>query len=268
MKKHLLSIFTISAVALSLASCSNDDEPYIEVPGLASVTFNTNPAIHYDSDNGSWTNNLNPSAANTLTYTGLHFSHSVTEWSGVYNWEGFCPSVSSENAAHPENFLEFQWSAITGSGLYSSEGVLPFLVANWNTGEPLDAIPTNPSLKIVPSAGSTFRPYRISITNSSYTFYNMRDGIGYGDAESNKFTSPTDFLKVYFIGVRNGYKTGTVTAHLANGTQLLKEWVSVNLQPLGEVDYIYCQMESSKFNQYGMLTPAYFCVGDVIVFAE
>lgn len=267
MKKYLSSILTISAIALSLTSCSNDDDDPVVVPGLASVTFNTNPAIQYSSANGAWTNCYNPTTTNSLTYTGLNLSHQVTEYSGVYYWSGFCPSNSTENAKHPTDFLDYQWSAITGGGLRYAGGTLPFMVAYWNTSESLSSIPAEPSLKMKPSAGGSFRPFRISITNSAYTYYNMLEGIGYGDG-SDKFTSPQDFLKVYFIGVRNGYKTGTVTAHLANGTQLIREWVSVNLQPLGEVDYIYCQMESSKANQYGMLTPSYFCVGDLIVFEQ
>ncbi|RXI23714.1 MAG: hypothetical protein C7K11_04455 [Candidatus Amulumruptor caecigallinarius] len=267
MKKHFSTLAAFSVIMLSLTSCSNDDDEPMDVPGLASVTFNTNATIQYSSDNGAWVNCYDPTMTNALTYTGLNFSHQVSEYAGEYYWSGFCPSNSTEYASHPDDYLDYQWSSITGGGLNYAGSKLPFLVANWNTGESLETIPANPSLKMMPSAGGSFRPNRISITNSSYTYYNMRDGIGYGDG-SDKFTSTDDFLKVYFIGVRNGYKTGTVTASLANGTQLLSQWVSVNLQPLGEVDYIYCQMESSKANEWGMLTPAYFCVGDVIVFAQ
>lgn len=270
MKKYLSSILAISAIALSLTSCSNDDDNPVIVPGLASVTFNTNSAIQYSSANGAWIDCYNPTTTNALTYTGLNFSHAVTTWDGgaTYYWSGFCPSNSTENSSHETDYLDYQWSSITAGGLNYAGGKLPFLVANWDTSESLDAIPSNPSLKMTPKTVSTFRPYRVSVTNSSYTYYAITMGYGYGGAEVNKFTSNEDFLKVYFIGVRNGYKTGTVTAHLATGTQPLREWVSINLQPLGEVDYIYCQMESSKKNEYGMLTPAYFCIGDVIVFEQ
>lgn len=269
MKKQLSSFFIFSVLTLSLTSCSNDDnnEPIVG-PYLAGVTFNTNPAIHYSPDNGAWTNCLNPTTTTSLTYTGLNFTHQVTEYSGVYYWSGFCPSNSTERAKHPDDFLDYQWSSITGGGLTANGTRLPFMVANWNTGESLESIPAEPSLKMAASNGKTFRPFRVSVTNSTYTYYNMSDGIGFGDAAAMKFTSPNDFLKVYFIGVRNGYKTGTVTANLANGTQFLSQWVSVDLQNLGEVDYIYCQMESSKFNEWGMLTPAYFVIGDVVVIAE
>lgn len=207
MKKYLSSLIAFSVITLALTSCSNDDDTPVEVPGLASVTFNTNSSIQYSSANGAWVNCYNPSTVNALTYTGLNFSHQVSEYSGEYYWSGFCPSNSTERASHPTDFLDYQWSAITGGGLRSANGLLPFMVANWNTGESLESIPAEPSLKMKPSAGGSFRPYRISITNSAYTYYCMRDGIGYGDANDNKFTSPEDFLKVYFVGVRNGYKT-------------------------------------------------------------
>lgn len=266
MKKILSSFLILSALTLTLTSCSDDDDAPVYLPALASVTFNTNPAIQYSSTNGAWINCLNPTTTTSLTYTGLNFTHQVSEYEGVYYWSGFCPSNSTENAKHPTDYTDYQWSSITGGGLTLNGSRLPFMVANWNTGESLESIPADPSLKMAAANGQSFRPYRISVTNSSYTYYNMTDGIGYGD--NLKFTSTTDFLKLYFIGVRNGYKTGTVTVNLATGTQPINQWVAVELQNLGEVDYIYCQMESSKADQWGMLTPAYFVIGDVVVFAE
>lgn len=271
MKKILSSFLILSALTLTLTSCSDDDDAPVYLPALASVTFNTNPAIQYSSTNGAWINCLNPTTTTSLTYTGLNFSHQVTTYDGgaTYYWSGFCPSNSSENAKHPNDYLDYQWSSITAGGLRASNGTtLPFMVANWNSSEPLDAIPAEPSLKMMAANGKSYRPFRVTVTNSSYTYYSMSDGIGYFGPELEKFTSPNDFLKVYFIGVRNGYKTGTVTVNLATGTQPINQWVAVDLQNLGEVDYIYCQMESSKANQYGMLTPAYFVIGDVVVFAE
>lgn len=106
------------------------------------------------------------------------------------------------------------------------------------------------------------------ITNNTYAYLSMRDG----DAFSKKFGgatgADTDWFKLTAQGWLNGtLKNTTVEFYLADfrssdSTQdyIVKDWSWVNLQPLGNVDSLQFFLSSSDTGQWGMNTPAYFCI--------
>lgn len=108
-------------------------------------------------------------------------------------------------------------------------------------------------------------------TNNTYAYNSMRDG----DAFARKFGdsgtvvgSHPDWFKLTIYGYLNGTKkTDSVDFYLADfrfsddsKDYILKTWEWVDLLPLGNVDSIEFKLTSSDVGQWGMNTPAFFCL--------
>lgn len=113
------------------------------------------------------------------------------------------------------------------------------------------------------------------IANSTFAFNSMRDG----DPIAKKFGGPTgndpDFFSVTFTGYLNGEPApnGTaVTFYLADfrfednsQDYIVRDWRLVDLSPLGtSVDSITFNFASSDNGNFGINTPTYFCIDQVI----
>ena len=93
-----------------------------------------------------------------------------------------------------------------------------------------------------------------------------------GDNTAKKFSfEDNDWLKITIQGFNAaGEKTSEVEVYLADFRKsdaggVLTEWKRVDLSPLGKVHKIQFSMNSSDIGDYGMNTPAYFCIDDIAV---
>ncbi len=101
------------------------------------------------------------------------------------------------------------------------------------------------------------------VTNATLDYLSMLNG----DAFAKKF-GPNDWLKLTAKAWYNGVlKNDSVDFYLADfrfadTTQnyILKTWQWVNLSTLGNADSIIFHLSSTDNSQYGMNTPAYFCI--------
>lgn len=108
------------------------------------------------------------------------------------------------------------------------------------------------------------------ISNATYPYFIMKDGDPFGFAK--KMGGPSgndsDWYSVIVKGYHNGQlTTDSVETFLAdfrdpsNVTDTLyRGWRWVNLLPLGEVDSLVFTISSSDVGQFGINTPAYFCI--------
>jgi hypothetical protein len=118
------------------------------------------------------------------------------------------------------------------------------------------AIVQNGSFIKLTGAAAGKQPDGIYITNSNYTYLSMK----WGDAFARQFND-SDFFILNIVGYLNGEVTDTsLGLYLADGTNLLNTWQWINLKPLGNVDSIGFHLESSDTGQFGMNTPAFFCI--------
>lgn len=82
------------------------------------------------------------------------------------------------------------------------------------------------------------------------------------------------YFKVEFKGYdANGNKTGEVEVYLAdfrNGSTLgvRDGWLPVSLESLGKIHTLQIDFESSDEGEYGMNTPAYVAIDDIVVRAD
>jgi hypothetical protein len=107
------------------------------------------------------------------------------------------------------------------------------------------------------------------ITNSTYAYNTMRDG----DAFSKKFTADDkDFFLLTVYGYLDGNKkSDSINYYLADFTSgdpsksyIVNDWQWLSLRTLGRVDSVSFKLSSSDNGDWGMNTPAYFCMDNLI----
>ncbi|MCK5067644.1 MAG: DUF4465 domain-containing protein [Bacteroidales bacterium] len=113
------------------------------------------------------------------------------------------------------------------------------------------------------------------VTNSTYAALSMEQG----DWVAKKFggsdgTDP-DYFKLLVWGSKNGTSTDTLGYYLADfrfeddeNDYIIETWQWVDLTSLGKVDSLMFGLESSDVGDWGMNTPAYFCLDDLYVLPD
>ena len=104
------------------------------------------------------------------------------------------------------------------------------------------------------------------LTNNAYAYLSMKNG-----ENSTKQFQQGDWFKLTITGLNaEGEQTGTVDFYLADLTSeneadhyILDEWRWCDLTPLGAVKRLEFNMSSTDNNEWGMNTPAYFCMDNL-----
>ena len=171
------------------------------------------------------------------------------------SWSGW--SISNKTDTLTPGFMN-QYSVITGSGFENS--------TNFAVSFNQSVIRLEHEAAGMPVAG-------MYITNNTYTYLSMQDG----DAFAKKFGGVTgddpDFflltIKKYLDG---NLSTDSVDFYLADfraednsQDYIVKDWTFVDLSSLGAVDSLVFSLSSSDVGQFGMNTPAYFCVDQILL---
>jgi hypothetical protein len=119
------------------------------------------------------------------------------------------------------------------------------------------------------------KPASVRITNTTYAALSMRDG----DMFAKKFGGPDgsdpDFfmLTIYGLDV-NASVIGSVDFFLADyrfqdpdRNYIVSSWTTVDLTPLGNATSLAFGMSSSDNGPFGMNTPAYFALDNLVITA-
>lgn len=181
-----------------------------------------------------------------------------------FSWSGWACSNMQDQVT--PGFMN-QYSAITGNGFTMASGEPapperdPYAVAY---------VYGNPLVDFTDSMAHTVAG--LFITNSTYAALSME----YGDAYSKRFGGEgghdPDFFRVDVWGYANGAATGPVAYYLADyrfeddtRDYLIKTWQWLDLSSLGEVDSLTFDLVSSDTGDWGINTPAFFCVDNLVV---
>jgi hypothetical protein len=113
---------------------------------------------------------------------------------------------------------------------------------------------------------------QISVCNTTYAYNSMKNG----DAFAKKFggisgNDPDFFLlsiKGYFNGnlINDSVSFYLADYRFADNSQdyIVKDWQIIDLRSLDNVDSLLFQLYSSDNSSFGMNTPAFFCVDDLV----
>jgi hypothetical protein len=102
------------------------------------------------------------------------------------------------------------------------------------------------------------------ITNSTYAYFSMLNGNEY----SKKFEEG-DWFKLTIIGFdENEEEKGRVEFYLADfrspNNYIVSNWKKISLNSINDARKIVFYLESTDESDWGMNTPAYFCMDDLI----
>ncbi len=186
-----------------------------------------------------------------FTTNGLFLPNAYNPQYG--SWTGW--AISSMTDTLSAGYLN-QYSTIAGSGV---EGSSNFAVGFGGT-----------QIKVNNGEGSK-QVNGLYVTNSTYPYLSIREGDGF----AKKFGGVTGDEPDYFLLTIKAYAAGELLAdsvdfYLADyrfednsQDYIIKEWTFVDLSSFGEVDSLSFSLSSTDIGQYGMNTPAYFCVDNI-----
>ncbi|HIG70115.1 MAG: DUF4465 domain-containing protein [Myxococcales bacterium] len=151
-----------------------------------------------------------------------------------------------------------QYSNITGAGAGGSSG---FGIAFSNSTIVL------PTPQVV--SGAEF-------TNTTYAALSMLDGDSFAKQFGGSGGSDPDFFRLLVEGIDDlGSSTGIIELMLADYRFVddsldfvLDEWVFLDLAGLGVVSELRFDFESSDFGMFGINTPAYFAIDNLVTIPE
>jgi hypothetical protein len=148
-----------------------------------------------------------------------------------------------------------QFSAITGEGFESST----YAIANAFT--PVTIKVTEPLLQVD----------ELYITNATYAYWSMTEGDGFAKKFGGIDGSDPDFFLLTIHAFINGERlANSVDFYLADyrfddpeDDYIIDEWTRLDLSSFGQVDSLQFTLSSSDNGNYGMNTPASFCMDHI-----
>jgi hypothetical protein len=235
-------IVTLLIVILSIAVIAN----------ATIATFDDNPLAPNSHWGGAG------SGKTGFVSGGVNFYHN----DGGYSWNGFAYSnMTDTTTAGYEN----QFSAYTGKGVNDSVNyAVAALSLDWSSYTILPVSITFSSEAIV--AGGYF-------TNTTYTAMDMLQGSGFSKKFGGENGSDQDWFLLTIIGKdTSGLVTAAVDFYLADyrfenssDDYIVDSWEYINLSGLGSVKTMEFLLSSSDTGSFGMNTPAYFAMDNLVI---
>ena len=177
---------------------------------------------------------------------------------GFNSWFGF--SISSMTDVTTPGWTN-EFSCISGSG-YDNSNTYAIAYMSYLTNNTVMSLENNASGKALEG---------MYVNNSTYAYLSMRDG----DSAAKKFGGVTgndpDYFLLTITKFLNGVEgTEKIEFYLAdfrfsdnNQDYIVDEWTYIDLSSLGNADSIAFSLSSSDVGQFGMNTPAYFCLDNI-----
>ena len=235
MKKISLYFLAAMAGLFVFTSCEKEKEENKEV----TITFES---VQLNAD--GYQNNFTTG----LVLSDVDFYNYFDEaWS---SWEGFAVSNLKDKV---KPGYENEFSVYGNGGANNSE---KFAVVYSGFNEITNCQFLN---------GQEYTFKNLMINNSTYAYLTIKDGNSFGTQPFGE----DDWFKIIITGFNAaGEKTGKTEFYLADfrdgKTFICQEWTKVNLLGLGSVNKLEFTFESTDNGDWGMNTPAYACVDDIV----
>lgn len=179
------------------------------------------------------------------------------------SWVGW--AISNKSDTTTAGFMN-QYSAISGAGAGgSSNYAVSFGGLDFTTFASIPNV-----LKLEGDAiGKPLSGLRI--TNGTYAYLSMKNGDSFAKKFGGASGEDPDYFRLTIKAYYDGNLTGdSVDFYLADfrfadnsQDYIVDDWTFVDLSSLGNVDSLIFILNSTDVGQFGMNTPAYFCVDNV-----
>jgi hypothetical protein len=196
----------------------------------------------------------------SFTSGGVTFYNDYNaEW---FSWDGFAYSnVTDATTAGYDN----QYGVITAGGHAGSANFGVVYVSAMST----IGLPTLELAEASTLSG-------LYVTNTTYPYLSMRDGDDYAKQFGGETGADPDWFLLTIEGFdAEGDSTGTVEFYLADfraedaaDDYIISDWTFVDLTALGVVATLQLSLSSSDMGEWGMNTPSYFAIDDVMLYGH
>ncbi len=194
------------------------------------------------------------------------FNSGLARFNNLYNpdffsWEGWAYSNMSDKTTPGYGN---QYSAITGSGVdtATSGG------RNYGVSAPIFS-----SSVINFTTGKEHFVNGFFVTNSTYATMSMEQGDDFAKKFGGTDGNDPDWFMLSIWGMLDGEPTDTNEYYLADyrfedntKDYIIKTWQWIPMSCVGRVDSLFFSLSSSDVGDWGMNTPAYFCMDNFSVF--
>jgi uncharacterized protein (TIGR03382 family) len=186
---------------------------------------------------------------------GVSFVNTYTDWGGGFtSWAGWGYSTTTDVVTGD---FSNQYSAYPGTASGGQVYGIGFV-------DPYSGM--DPVVIDLPAGWEA--PLSIDLGNTTYTALTLRDGNGFATAFGQG-----DYFKLTIGGLdASGAETGAIEYYLADyrgaaETHIIQaDWGSVDLSALGSgVDRLTFDLESTDVGNFGMNTPAYFALDNLLL---
>ncbi|NJL75029.1 MAG: DUF4465 domain-containing protein [Saprospiraceae bacterium] len=174
-------------------------------------------------------------------------------------WSGW--AISSERDTTTPGFLN-QYSAITGSGWDNSDTY----AVGYDGSSGFGGLVLN---LVEDAVGSVVEGFYI--TNSTYAYLSMLNGDSFAKRFGGETGNDADFLKLKVKKFLDGVlQQDSIEFFFADyrfednsKDYIVKDWTWLDLTALGDADSLFLSIASSDVGDFGINTPAYFCIDQV-----
>lgn len=230
-----------------------------DLDGVAVIHGNVqNPLLGFEELLPTTDSYFLPLENGSFSSEGLKFNYE----GGFGSWSGFSYSnrVTLTGEYTNDQFVAASLGGIEGD---SSSFAISYVSSDWMSGT-YDPIPS----VIETSNGSASVFGGFYINNSHIAYITMRDGTFFNKKFGGDSGNDPDWFRLKIWGGRSDNSTtDTIEHYLADFRftdhyydYIQTDWQWVDLMPLGEVKFLSFILESSDTGDYGMNTPAYFCL--------
>jgi hypothetical protein len=199
----------------------------------------------------------NGSVDSLFSSGGAGYANRNTDFGGFLAWEGFAYSNTTDTQTAG---FGNQFSAFAGGGAGGSANYAVAYAGEFNAAPRI-------------SFSAPVRLSSLEVTNTTYTALSMRDGDSFAKKFGGASGEDPDFLKLTITGRDGGNAvTGTRDVYLADFRAadtaddfILAPWMEVALGSLGVVSALEFSMVSSDVGPFGINTPLYFALDNLVV---
>lgn len=227
------SILFVAALAMTFAAC----QPNYDVEDKTVATFEEaaiSPAapqsyLAFNTDTTAWLTSGNYELSQTVAYGGTYVTGAVVTNITDTTFKDYKDAYKSiaGGAKGGKNYVVWYEDGLSGNAIKLKE------------------------------AGKVAGMY---VCNNVYAY----NSITKGDAIAGDPFGDDDWFMLSIGGMLDGKMVNTqVDFYLAKGKNVVTDWTYVDLSQLGKVDAIFFSMTGSRTGDWGLNTPAYFCIDNL-----
>ncbi len=187
---------------------------------------------------------------------GLMFNNEFDETFGSWLGWSYANLTDTTTPGFMNQYSASSGSGATGSGTYAVATAFP-----GTTAPTISRDPASPGF------------HSLEVTNTTYAALSMKDGDDFAKKFGGETGDDPDYLKLIIDGFdETGSEIGKVEFFLSDFRSavndfdyIINEWTTVDLSSVSDAVQLSFSLESSDVGSFGINTPAYFAVDNVVL---